>query len=116
MLLVDLIAPIVLYGSLNAGDILSTEYAMRHGGIERNPYGQTYRGRLAVNSINAAASIGVDLGLQHIASRYHGRTVGRVSNVVLWATRIGMTAVMGHRIVQNVRVANRLRHKNRHGT
>lgn len=116
MSIMDFIVPLLLYTGLNAGDLLSTEHALGLGAVERNPYGQTYGGRLLVNGTNAVASTGIDVGLGVVQRRYRGRTIGKTAGVMKWAMRIGMGVIMGFRVYENMQVAGRMQRQKNAGT
>jgi hypothetical protein len=115
--------PIVLvggyYGLLNAGDLLSTEYAREYGAGERNPLGQTYNGRLGLKLGATAGLMALDFGLSRLERRrVTSRSPGgfpevrkpflaKAASVGKWGVRVVALGYYAQLTVKNVQVGTK---------
>lgn len=99
-LLAAILAPALFYGSLGAGDLVSTEMGLRSGGVhETNPLGHSLGGRIALKTVGATAFTIADVKLQ--------KTKGRDAKIILWFFRVAYGGVHVWAIQRNVRIARR---------
>jgi hypothetical protein len=115
--------PIVLvggyYGLLNAGDLLSTEYAREYGAGERNRLGQTYNGRLGLKLGATAGLMALDFGLSRLERRrVTSRSPGgfpevrkpflaKAASVGKWGVRVVALGYYAQLTVKNVQVGTK---------
>lgn len=84
--------PILLYSSLHAGDLITTEIGLSRGLREGNPFAQDRGSRLALH----AGSLGLEIWAD---TKLKGKWK--------WVFRGSMTAIHGYAIVHNIRQIRR---------
>jgi hypothetical protein len=87
---VDVAKPAAIYLSLSAADLASTEWAIRHGATERNPFMDS--NRIAKQAAMAGAFTAADVFLQSKGKRQEARALRIVYAVV----RVAAVAINVH--------------------